>query len=250
MSRSGLLRLADARAAGRLAYELHDLPPDPLIVQTHMLTRLCELLRAQLCCYGRIECGSTETDFKVTTWVLGGWLEASARRTLSHYDNHEYARDPMAIELVRRRSALDAFTRSDVFSNTDWYRTLHWNEYRRHLGVDPCVYGGTPIDGAVIAGFGIHRGVGDRPFSARDKSLTRVLLRGLDWVFRLPDPSDRPTLPPRLRQVLWRLRLGDSIPQTARYLRLSPDSVKRYAATLYRRLGVSSRAELLALPSK
>ncbi len=250
MSRSGLLRLTDARAAGRIVQELHDLPPDPLIVQTHMLTRLCDLLRAQLCCYGRIECGPKPHDFKVTTWVLGGWLEASARRTLSHYDNHEYARDPLAIELVRRRGALDAFTRSDVLSSAEWYRTPHWNEYRRHLGVDPCLYGGTLLDGDVIAGFGIHRGAGDRPFSARDKTLTRVMLRGLEWVFRLPEPGDRPSLPPRLRQVLWRLCAGDSIPQTARYLRLSPDSVKRYTAALYHRLGVSSRAELLTLPTE
>jgi len=53
-------------------------------------------------------------------------------------------------------------------------------------------------------------------------------------------------LAPRLRQTLEALLTGDSEKQIARRLAISPHTVHVYVKTLYRRFGVSSRAELLA----
>jgi DNA-binding CsgD family transcriptional regulator len=53
-------------------------------------------------------------------------------------------------------------------------------------------------------------------------------------------------LPPRQEQTLRHLLDGDSEKQVARKLELSPHTVHAYVKALYRRFGVSSRAELLA----
>jgi DNA-binding CsgD family transcriptional regulator len=53
-------------------------------------------------------------------------------------------------------------------------------------------------------------------------------------------------LPPRLAQTLGLLLNGDSEKQVAHRLDLSPHTVHVYVKKLYKRFGVSSRAELLA----
>ena len=60
------------------------------------------------------------------------------------------------------------------------------------------------------------------------------------------DVSTDGPLSPRLQQTLQSLLAGDSEKQVARKLGLSPHTVHVYVKKLYRRYGVSSRAELLA----
>ncbi len=54
-------------------------------------------------------------------------------------------------------------------------------------------------------------------------------------------------LPPRAAEVLCHLLAGDSEKQVARRMRLSFHTVHGHVKVVYRRYGVSSRAELLAL---
>jgi DNA-binding CsgD family transcriptional regulator len=57
---------------------------------------------------------------------------------------------------------------------------------------------------------------------------------------------DEVSLAPRVRQTLERLLQGDSEKQVARRLRLSTHTVHVYVKTLYRKMNVNSRSELLA----
>lgn len=52
---------------------------------------------------------------------------------------------------------------------------------------------------------------------------------------------------PRLRQTLDLLLVGDGEKQIAGKLKISPHTVHQYVKSVYKRFGVSSRAELLAL---
>jgi hypothetical protein len=61
-----------------------------------------------------------------------------------------------------------------------------------------------------------------------------------------PAPGTRLEVAGRLQQTLRHLLDGDSEKQVARKLDLSQHTVHGYVKTLYRRYGVSSRAELLA----
>lgn len=59
-------------------------------------------------------------------------------------------------------------------------------------------------------------------------------------------PGQEDQLPPRVRRVLRLLLLGRSEKETAKELRLRPHTVHSYVKVLYKRLGVSSRGELMA----
>jgi DNA-binding CsgD family transcriptional regulator len=61
-----------------------------------------------------------------------------------------------------------------------------------------------------------------------------------------PVPTNVAELSPRQEQTLQYLLGGDSEKQVARKLKLSQHTVHVYVKALYRRFGVSSRAELLA----
>lgn len=88
------------------------------------------------------------------------------------------------------------------------------------------------------------------------RSVALTLLEETDaegWVLAVEDrtpgtgrasiPAD---LPPRLRRLLERMLLGRSEKALARELELSAHTVHEYVKQLYRRLGVGSRAELMA----
>jgi DNA-binding NarL/FixJ family response regulator len=73
------------------------------------------------------------------------------------------------------------------------------------------------------------------------------LSRYVGTALALRDGGAFAALPPRLRQTLECLLEGDGEKQAAARLGLSRHTVHEYVTALYRRLGVSSRAELLAL---
>ena len=101
---------------------------------------------------------------------------------------------------------------------------------------------------------GCHPIVTDRPpaapaASATDAAPPDTRSRASNPV-ELAAPTDQPALPrlsPRVRQTLDRLLKGDSEKQIARHLNVSPHTVHVYVKTLYKRLQVNSRGELLAL---
>jgi DNA-binding CsgD family transcriptional regulator len=64
---------------------------------------------------------------------------------------------------------------------------------------------------------------------------------------RAHSPIQGMSMAPRLRQTLDLLLLGDGEKQIAGKLKLSPHTVHQYVKAVYKRLNVSSRAELLAL---
>jgi DNA-binding NarL/FixJ family response regulator len=98
------------------------------------------------------------------------------------------------------------------------------------------------------------RASSEREFSPREQQLLRFFhgelgrLIGRALVDASAPPSDK--LSPRLRQTLACLVEGDSEKQLAARLGLSQATIHQYVTALYRRFGVSSRAQLLALAIK
>ncbi len=72
----------------------------------------------------------------------------------------------------------------------------------------------------------------------------------LDRFFVLPDPADLPELQrlsARQWEIMSRLLQGERAPAIAKELFLSPSTVRNHLSMIYRRFGVHSQAELLAL---
>jgi DNA-binding NarL/FixJ family response regulator len=91
---------------------------------------------------------------------------------------------------------------------------------------------------------------GERDFSPRERALASLFHAELGRLIgRALVSGIEPglgSLPPRLRQTLNCLLEGDSEKQVAARLGLSVSTVHQYVTMLYKRLGVRSRAELLA----
>ena len=119
-------------------------------------------------------------------------------------------------------------------------------------GASPPVHGwiiaSTPI--SLSAGHGVsialHRAWGDQPFTARDAAIVDAI-HDRQRIYATPSPSPMAGLTPRQREILEGLLSGESEKQVALRLGISIHTVHEHVKTIYQRLGVSSRAELLSL---
>ena len=250
MGRSERLRLSDVRAAFRLVGEVRELGADPTAWSTHLLTGLSRIVGAKVGLTSEARgwrAGALRTLPVAGTDV--GWADAGERARFLEWMGRPEADGPDFAPYCERLDAEGgcfSCTRCELVTDADWYSSAHLNEFRRLASLDDFVYatcvlphlGGLHI-------LALHRTRGDRPFSRRDRRLVQLVNEelGLMWAAEaMPEVG----LPPRMRQVLERLLRGDSEKEVARDLGLSPHTIHRHVGLLYRRLGVSSRGELLA----
>jgi DNA-binding CsgD family transcriptional regulator len=156
---------------------------------------------------------------------------------------------------LRRRADVGAgppltLTRRELVDDAAWYASPHVRQVRRSAGVDDCVYSARVLECGAVACMCLCRKWGDRRrFDGREAKAVDVLHAECGWVYRDEIPSSRVKalpLSPRERQVLWKLLSGRGEKQIAGEMRLSQNTVHHYVKAIYRRLRVSSRAELLA----
>jgi DNA-binding CsgD family transcriptional regulator len=99
-------------------------------------------------------------------------------------------------------------------------------------------------------GIALFRPPGERRFTARDRRLLHLFHRELapHLMTDLAAPGYDPvsSLSPRLREVLACLLEGDTEQQVAMRLGLTRNTAHQYVKTVYRRLNVNTRAELMA----
>jgi DNA-binding NarL/FixJ family response regulator len=142
-------------------------------------------------------------------------------------------------------------SRRQLVSDTEWYRSLVFNEYRRPGGIDHQLtsFYQTSADGAYSA-ITVHRALGERDFSQREQRLLNFFHAELGpLVGRALVSASEPSplkLSPRLRKTLACLLEGDSEKQVADRLGLSHATTHQYVTALYRHFGVGSRAQLMA----
>ncbi|HEX8913680.1 MAG TPA: helix-turn-helix transcriptional regulator [Humisphaera sp.] len=254
MAVSQRVRESDYRAMLRLAGEVGELPPGDVDARRrHLLAGLAALVGAQQgACFllgGRVgPDGLTEAPHI----LFGGGTDAQAagmRRYLLRPEPYDVAIDgvmqvPGAMVTVHRRRVLD---------DRAWYRSAHYEQVRRPIGLDDQLYSRLPLpDGRPLA-VSMIRAAGDRPFTERECRLLDAFhaqagrLYGVDRPPAVAEPAALPPgLPPRLKPVLDRFVTGASEREVANALGLSKHTVHEYAKMLYKRFGVSSRAALLA----
>ena len=249
MGRSERLRLSDVRTAFRLVGEVRELGADPAAWPTHLITGRSRVVGAKvgLTIEARgWRAGALRTLPVAATDV--GWSDAAERARFLEWMGRPEADGPDFAAYSERLAGRDCFTctRRDLVTDADWYSSAHLNEFRRFAALDDFVYatcvlphlGGLHI-------LALHRTSDDRPFGRRDRRLVQVVNAELGRLWAaaaMPEVG----LPLRQRQVLDGLLRGDSEKDVARELGLSQHTVHRHIGLLHRRLGVSSRGELLA----
>lgn len=144
-------------------------------------------------------------------------------------------------------------TRQDLVSDAEWYRSPHVMELRRAMRMDHCAYSMIYDErpGRVNC-LCLFREWGDKvPFSSRDKSVLEVLHHSWTKLRSSKRGSSsnvglKVALSPRLSEVLALLQQGLSEKEVSDRLGVSTHTTHAHVVALYRRFGVTSRAELLA----
>lgn len=255
MSHSQRLRLKDVRGAYHVIGECREMstasaPDQPW--WRHMLTELCPLVGAQVGIAG-VFCNFGTVEQQIVAVEDLGWTGRAERARFLRYQAHGGERR----DLVFRRFAeltgrLITRSREQLLDDTAWYKSPIYQEYLKLAGIDGKIMSLSALPGAggLSHLLTLKRPPGAPAFDRREMRLVHLFhhefTASLGQKLVSPSPAAAETLPPRLRQVLACLMEGDSEQQVARRLGISAHTVHEHVKRLHRRLGVSSRGELLA----
>jgi DNA-binding CsgD family transcriptional regulator len=188
--------------------------------------------------------------------VEHGWASQSDRRTVLQYiAQHKAEEDPLIALVMRRPQCLVTVARSAVVSESAWKMSPVRNEVHFPAGIDDSLVSARFADG-VFTGFVLKRARGSRPFADRECDIVELFQSSGAWSAPVdrsrdtrPDaggPSASTRLSDREREAMRLLSTGLSEKQIATELCLSPHTVHDYVKAVYRKFGVTSRAEFMA----
>jgi DNA-binding CsgD family transcriptional regulator len=251
MGRSSRLRLQDVRAAFRLIGECRDLGGDAEAWRRHAFEGLGPLLGARAVKGGEIHWPQPDGLIRFIRPVVFGF-SAEELAVIAPFMRQRAAKlDPIFAGLSGLTGGFVTRVRRQLIDDTAWYRSISFNEFRRVIGVDQCIYSVHQLGpNGMFSLIDLHRGLGERAFSGREQRLLHLFHeevgRLIGTALTRPSAPGRAGLSPRLQQTLTCLLTGDSEKQVAARLGLSRATVHQYVTALYRYFSVSSRAELLA----
>jgi DNA-binding CsgD family transcriptional regulator len=240
-------------AVVRLINDLHTLDTGGMERRRLLLREICGLIRGKCAMVSFVHDDLPGWRFQPIPCTDYGWSPDDLA-AISTYRVKDLARDPTMRDPMDRLLALpgrvQTLRRDDLPGpRRSWYRSPNVNEIRRASHIDDCICSmhrlPTPGWAAVV---GVHRAWGDRTgFTPRDRDLLHFINQHLTWLWEQDVRAAREdeNLSPRLRQTLHLLMAGLSEKEAARKLLVSPRTLHKYVTALYRRFGVSSRAELL-----
>lgn len=186
-----------------------------------------------------------------------GWAGERERAAFLRYQaenclasDHLFAR---FVERLRRNGGV-RLRRNQLIPDTEWYRSVHFNEYVGACDIDDnlvSLRAPSRLAPASMSLINLYRGLGERALDQHGVRLVHLLHREMaPLIGRRLASAHEPSaanLSPRARETLTCLLEGDGSKQIARQLKISPETVNQYVNAIYRHFGVSSRAELLAL---
>ncbi len=167
---------------------------------------------------------------------------------------------PFLAAFARHPTQPTTLSRRQLVSDTTWYQSQHFEQYRRARGLDDCLISAVSLPGIQPRVSAIclnHPDGSPLVFSSADCRAVELIHSELRWANAIrsltaeerqnePPPQPPIGVPPRYQRVLVRLLAGDSEKQIAVALALSRHTIHEYIRSLYRQLGVSSRSELMA----
>jgi DNA-binding CsgD family transcriptional regulator len=237
---------------------------DAELAQKHGLFALCDLTRAQVAVQAEIRDFLPDGRAEILAVVDVGWASEGQRAlAVRPYFTQGCSADPSAFRLMQRVASDGTqllARRSDLIGDSAWYRSEFFNEARSRADIDHLIHSVTSLPNAVarqkkenvISGVTVIRERGDRDFSADEMELVGLFHNGA-WPLwnrhRLRTTEELVAsfpLSPRERQTISCLLDGQSPSEVADTLGISRNTCHQYIKSIYRKLGVRSRAQLLA----
>ena len=241
------IRSTDFQEVIRLAAELRDFPSGSELQRRHFLARVGDLVGASVTIWLDLE-PRPHGGILIASAFDQGWSDDKSRVGLCEYlAAQSEVEDPTVVRMQQSLQLGMAVARGrrQLADDKTWYGSLHFQKYRRAAGLDECVYS-TFLRSSGFQTFSLHRPLGDKRFTESEVALVGAVHTACSPL--LDDAALRvfDVLSPRLRQTLEQLLVGLSEKEVARELDVSPHTLHGYIKTLYRRLGVTTRFELMA----
>jgi DNA-binding CsgD family transcriptional regulator len=219
-----------------------------------MAQGLIDLTNSQVSTVGEFRGGGTPAELEIVSFTDCGWSTTRQRKGwYQHLMEEEGFRHLTTFQRCAAiRRPLVTRSRSQLISDREWESSIEFNQLHKPLGLADLLGCMTWLgDPPAVFAVSLHRPSGVAYFGNREQRLVHLFadeLRGHLGRSLVRRPGELTAgLSPRLRQTLECLMTGDSEKQVALRLGLSRHTVHEYVSALYRRLGVNSRAELMAL---
>jgi DNA-binding CsgD family transcriptional regulator len=181
----------------------------------------------------------------------GGWKDDHERVEMLKLVTHPSLQSMITgvINDALQKNECLTHSRDQLFSDAEWTASEAGRAWHA-AGFDHFLCSICPLAGGSYSGVRFHRRLGRPPFTARERAVVELLFPNVPWLHPGRETTGcskgAAALSPRERQVMLLLLGGDSRKQVARKLKLSEHTVADYLKVIYRKLNVSSRAELLA----
>jgi DNA-binding CsgD family transcriptional regulator len=159
--------------------------------------------------------------------------------------------DPTMLAIARTMGRHRAFLHREIVDGATWRRCPQATELWRPLNIHDRLMSGAAVAPSVELIFGVERATCDRRFGELERDLMGMVVERLAWFHRRLAWSHGMsgaggTFTPRERVILTQLLSARSEKQIAAQLKLTERSTHQYVVGVYRKLGVTSRAELMA----
>ena len=179
--------------------------------------------------------------------IDGGWRDDPERNRVLHADTQPEWMQAYVPHLDRTRPTTFLFDAS----HPGWAGGIVFDKVAGPTGLEHFLFSMRPLDAGVMSGIALHRRAGRPAYTPREIALAHLVLGQVDWLHEhAPSPAAKADglsrLTPREREVLIHLLGGDSKQQIAAKLGLSAHTIGDYLKAIYKRLGVTTRGELMA----
>ena len=245
------LRLRDARDLYLLVGECRALGHDGAAWRHHLVVELRRLMRCQLASLSdNLFAGvpNSPQGWIRPLSIIDDWEHEENREVFWQYVRRGRPEDNPMFDLFRSDFKLRVARRCDYITDQRWHGSAFYQDFVRPMGLDDFICAVMLAPDDVVQAVVVHRSTEAGPFSRRDGHFLRAILLELrrfqpDELQGL-DGSALAGLPHRMLQVLACLLDGNTVKETAELLSLSTHTVQEHVKRLYKRSGVTNRAEL------
>jgi DNA-binding CsgD family transcriptional regulator len=247
MGKSSHLTFDQIREVFRIVQEAIDLGNDAVAWRRQMLMRICKLINAFWGVSFVIPMQFNPKNLKPPVFVYTPMPRETQRIFTKLFLAANASEDPLTPVIGRLADRPVTLLRRQMVNDDVWYNSVSYKGWRKPMGVDDIIHSHDPLPQfGVMAVLGFTRLRGDPPFEQRDAKIVDLLRAELShrWINAAAAPKNEP-LTTRQQQLLAHLKGSLSEKQIAAYMGLSRNTTHNHVASLYRRLNVTSRAELL-----
>jgi DNA-binding CsgD family transcriptional regulator len=256
MSISSVVRVADVRAVFRLLNEIQAMSSQPGSWEAHMVDGLCRLVHADQGASIVLDGFGPTGDIGAVSFAASShWMNPKAiEQWTSAMGPLRWRDDPLVDRSTKLRPAVaHTVLRPELMPDAEWHHASNPHlELARAADIGSHLIMFHRLDRpSRVRGVTLHRSQSDKPFSQRQRDTLHLFNLELCRLYRqrkLPgiDGPDLSMLSARQRQVLSHLLAGDTERQAAEALGISVHTANDHVKAIYKRLGVSSRAALMA----